>query len=46
MLILLKRLEDDELRYKKVNQKDIRFFKQPKSTNEECEICCEKIISA
>ena len=36
---ITEKLEDDELRYKKVNQKDVDFSQQPKSTNEECEIC-------
>lgn len=43
---ITEKIEGDELRHKKVTQKDIDFFKQPKSSNKECKICCEKIISA
>ena len=30
---ITEKIEDDELRHKKVNQKDNRFFKQPKSSS-------------
>ena len=43
---ITEKIEGDELRHKKVTQKGIDFFKQPKSSNQEYKICCEKIVSA
>ena len=43
---ITEKIEGDDLRHKKSNSERYRFFKQPKSSNQEYKICCEKIVSA